>query len=352
MRSYLSNKASTDSKWGSPPSELIVAICILLCAVLATMYLFSQFRKKEKTPPEKVLTSYQVAEAGKNHALDKLRSGSLIPSFGSAVSIFKKHSFQKGAYSVFYDANKTLDTLMIRSYGSINDQACAIEIKCARQWTGTPAQKIEAAVTTRSAVTTFGEIRIDGRDWDLYSDSVCAAGVYGVKSCGTFYQRGYSEIGGGGKAPRKHAGTGIVDYHASSVGYPTTPEEVLGVPPGALDKYKTITMPQLPFNGIVYYIPDGPFTCPDLKGSTGILICHNSKWSATIKNIRGSFNGILIADGVDKVDSGTLIYGAVVTLSEKENSNVFGSGNADIRYSSQIISHVLTSNAVVSWKQL
>ncbi len=341
---------------------LLIAITgFIICATLMRAQFPANLIIKNTLNHKGVVTAFQVAEAGKRHAYDQLCSGSFTPVLGSANSIVRGHPFRKGFYSVYYNANKTLDTLLIRSYGTVGLQSTAIEFVCAIQPITTCINpNIEAAVTTRSAVSTFGNIRIDGRDWDPIDDLVRADGVLGIKSCRTLYQKENSKIGGRGKIPQKGANAGVAEQFASSVGYPTTPEEVLGIPPGSLDRYKTTMLPFMPFYGIVYYIPDGTVTCPDFKGSTGIFICHNSNWSAALSNIKGNFNGILIADRIDKVKEHTLIYGAVVTLSESEYTNAFGDGNADIRYSSMIINNLIndltftsdTTYKVVSWKKV
>ena len=64
-----------------------------------------------------------------------------------------------------------------------------------------------------------------------------------------------------------------------------------------------------PFHGILYV--DGNYTQPP-TGSTGILIVHNSTNTANLGNWNGgTFKGVVVADGINKINGNVSIVGAV-----------------------------------------
>lgn len=64
-----------------------------------------------------------------------------------------------------------------------------------------------------------------------------------------------------------------------------------------------------PFHGIVYV--NGNYTQPP-DGSTGILIVHNASNTANLGNWNGgTFKGVVIADGINKINGNVTIIGAV-----------------------------------------
>lgn len=214
-----------------------------------------------------------------------------------------------------------------------------------------------AAVTSRSDVTVLGNITIDGRDWDPDDPSSSPGdGVPGINFTNAITQSGNAKIGGMGSPPIKNAGIPIVNPINNS---PSTPEEALGLEPGALDGLRSNLMSELPFYDTLIYYIGGDLQAVDLEGSSGILIIHNDTWTAKIKNLKGDFNGIIICDQLDHVTAGSMVYGAIYTLSDTPGGNALGLGNADIRYSSSVIDYitlnvkveVASSYNVVSWKQ-
>lgn len=314
-----------------------------------------------------IVSVFNIAEAGKEHALMLIRNDSITLASGSGISVFSDYPFETGRYSVAYDANAAIDTLWLSSTGTQAGQSARIDVICVfNPVYDTINPSIEAAVTTLSEITTGGDCNIDGRDWDPDLDSVVdTSGLVGVKTCSSLTQQGSSTIGGNGYAPANPAEIGSYETLASSVGYPTTPEEVLGLPVGALDSYKRTTFPPIPFYNQIVYIDatdmhNHEFNCPDLQGSSGILIVHTDGREGSIKNLNGDFNGLIISDRVNHINSNTDIYGAVVTLSPESGTNAFGNGGANIRYSSKIISQVMdscvvvidTTVDVVSWRQV
>ena len=94
-------------------------------------------------------------------------------------------------------------------------------------------------------------------------------------------------------------------------------------------------------------MPNGPpnneWNAGNISGS-GIFIVHNSAHNASIKNANGTYNppsqplgfsGIMIAD--DATHLNLDFWGAIMLLSPNPQGNVFGTGNAVLRFSRQSI---------------
>jgi hypothetical protein len=162
---------------------------------------------------------------------------------------------------------------------------------------------------------------------------------------------------------------------------PVTPEEVLGLPAGALDDYRRTPAefaadPVDPLEGIVYITGDfgtGAGSGPNLDG-TGVLIVHNPLFDprehdphdplydpsrvadpryapARLGNkTGGTFRGLIIADWIDKFTGQASIYGSMMTLSRTHESSL--SGKAHIQYSCaavQLASRTITRPRRLSW---
>lgn len=164
-----------------------------------------------------------------------------------------------------------------------------------------------------------------------------------------------------------------------------TPEEVLGLPSGALDSYKQSgaqyddNQPDT-LSGIIYVTDDFGSTgygSGNIQG-TGILIVHNPNYDprdwdpsdpqyntsaaqahrsdpstygpANIGNINGgTFKGIIIADKINKINGNLKIYGSVMSMTEID-VNIVGAGTAVIKYSCTAVQTV--SNNIVAPKRL
>lgn len=165
-----------------------------------------------------------------------------------------------------------------------------------------------------------------------------------------------------------------VKYGSTTVWH--TPEEVLGLPEGALDSYKQSgeqyneNIPDT-LSGITYVTDDFGSSgagSNNIQG-TGVLVVHNPLFNprehdpedplydeekasdpayapANIGNVNdGTFHGVIIADRIDKIDGNVDIYGSVVSLTEID-VNIIGAGTAEIRYSCTTI-ETITQNLVV-----
>ncbi len=143
-----------------------------------------------------------------------------------------------------------------------------------------------------------------------------------------------------------------------------TPEEVLGLDPGALDEYQQTGQefdadPPDTLSGVTYITDDfgsNGAGSGDIDGS-GVLIVHNPLYDprqhdpsdplydpvvaadpayapATLGNINsGTFNGVVIADRIDKLTGKTKIFGSVVMLRRVDDGRNVATGKVLIQYS-------------------
>jgi hypothetical protein len=308
-------------------------------------------------------TAFNIAEAGKEHALSMLRSDSVTLHPNAGIVLLNDIPFDIGAYTVRCSTNSGLDTVYLQSRGKAAAESVMIAVSC---WRYTVIGKMnyasQAAVTAKADVELLGNIIIDGNDYDSINNiKNPPGGTYAVITCGLYTSR--SKIRAYGKGITDTSSIYVLDsarkQNADTTGYPRTPEEVLGLHGGDLDSFKISAFPAVPFHGIVYIDSAGPKIDFDFKNSTGIFIYHNSTFSATLKNIKGSFKGILICDRIDHVNDTSRILGAIVTLSKDPAGNCFGNGDARIRYSSQILSNLKNYCGrlplfvdIASWREL
>ena len=86
--------------------------------------------------------------------------------------------------------------------------------------------------------------------------------------------------------------------------------------------------------------------------SFGILVVHNANKNARLKNMRGNFYGIIIADDVDKIHG--KVTGNVTVIGDHPRGNCIGNGIGDVHYSSYYIMQMLSSllnnqPKIISW---
>ena len=305
--------------------------------------------------------AFNIAEAGKEHALSLLRLNSAALTPNQDSDILTNIAFDIGSYTVRCITNATMDTIVLRSKGIAGARTATVEVKCLRSTIlAKMSYTFPAAVVAKSNVATSGNITIDGNDWDSTNSSIIGTGIYAISTCGSVSQGGSSNLYGRGYTSGTPPLNEVVNDSADSSGYPTTPEEVLGVSLGSLDSFKTSSLPSTPFHGIVYV--DWPGSGEekfDLNGSSGIFIFHNSTYSAILKPLHGDFKGIIICDQIRNLNSNGTILGAIVTLSSTA-SHTFGNGTPYVRYSSQVlnnldkyINNVAPSSVdVISWREI
>ena len=251
--------------------------------------------------------AFYLAEAGIDRKLQELRVGNV-----NAVS---NATLGDGTYSVTYDST----TKQITATGTDNGVTKTLVAVVSK--TAPPGFK--GAITAVGNIAFNGNISVDGRDHDSSGNLTGDAGTYGASSGGTITQGGSSTIGGNGFSPALPANPAAIEQHADNAF--TTPEAVLGVTAGSLDQYKTSTPPATPMSGIVYYTGDSwvapNFGTPD-NPSTGILIVHNSTSDALLKNVHGSFTGVIITDDLVHINGDAVIIGGVFLQKQTGNTVV------------------------------
>ena len=343
---------------------LIMVVGFLIVFTAMSTLTSSTFSISKVSQRVKSVSAFNIAEAGKEHAIAAIIADMTLAIPYERNMILRNSGLGEGSYTVSCSTNTLKDSIWIRSVGSIHDNSTTIDVICipglvSKQINPT----IDAAVSTRSSFTSTGSIIIDGRNWCHIADTVIDSGISGVRYNGALTQSGNSQIGGKGNAPIRNAFPPIVDPNGRN--NPSTPEEVLGLSSGDLDRYKIESIPSGPlnFNNKILYISpragEEIFMDPDFGGSTGIFIFHNENRTAQLKNIHGDFKGIIIADQVVHVNANALIYGAIFTLSDVEGGNTFGNGNSDIRFSKKLIQQITQDVTVqtgeglqvVSWRQ-
>ena len=335
----------------------ILAIAIILNITLLAFFFATRHTNKVTGVRRVNVTSFNIAEAGKEQLLALLRNRDLRPTPSQTDStVYSDVPFGSGTYTVRYSTNARNDTIRIFSTGKIGGDSASLEVVALltpfkwRNW-------IKGAVTARTTVETSGGIVIDGRDHDTTGGLLGTGGTFGVSSGGSVTVDGSSEIGGGSTPPQTSTIEGeTVDSNIDTTGYPRTPEEVLGLPPGALDSYKVSSCPPTPLSGITYIDKSCKYD------GSGILICHNSTGTASLENYNGTFKGLIIADEDKHVNNNSEILGAVIMLGTAVGGNYFGNGNAEIFYSSLMVEQAIKDAydiannrwaiPVVSWREV
>jgi hypothetical protein len=196
---------------------------------------------------------------------------------------------------------------------------------------------VNGAITAQSDVSSTGSIVIDGRDHTITGALNGAPGTYGISTTGDYVQSGSSLVGGGGIAPANPADTSSFQENVSPTG--SLPWEIMGVTEAWFNaNIPAQSVPPPQNNSGVYYYdpgPDSSWIGVNFGVSSGILIVHNSTNNAVMKNLTGTFVGLIIADAVEHVTGNALIIGALVTTTQA--GNAMGNGNAQILYSSQAL---------------
>jgi hypothetical protein len=318
----------------------VLVLSVIAMIVISSFFFTSRYTIKKGGNRREKIDVLNIAEAGKEEALAMLRSKAFNPAANQNRLLFSNEPFSAGTYSVSCSSNVTLDTVYISSTGTVGPSSITIDVVASiapapwRKW-------IRGALTARTAVDLLGNIEIDGRDYDTTGATGLllspVGGIFGVSSGGAVNQGGSSDVGGHTTAPTNTKLTGVtVQENIDTTGYPTTPEEVLGLPPGALDAYKTSSCPPSGYKGIIY-------TDKACEFAGGIYICHNSSGTASLGNYHGNFKGLIIADMDSHINGGATILGAIIFLGKSTGGNCIGNGGATIHYSSQMLNEVTSA---------
>jgi hypothetical protein len=341
----------------------VVSVGIILNVVFVTVY-FTVSHTQKVSGTKKIKTSVlSTAEAGKEKLYGEIAYKKFTPVENKRVTAYENYALKNSNFTVTCSSNMSKDTLYISSNGKENDKSSIIDViaRIAPDINlGFPP--IRGAVTARSNITLKGNIEVDGREYDTNGVLIAGKmGVYGVSSCTQVLVDGSSAIGGSNVAPvgaKDTAGlwNSIGQNNAPLDTRFDSPEAFLGLAPGALDAYKTTTLPD-PVKGLIYLTSDYVGPVHFSPGSSGILIVHNNSKTSQLHINEGVYKGIIICDQMTKVNGNADILGAVVTLVEGEVST-FGNGSATIHYSSAVLnklaeycSNVKKKVTELSWKE-
>jgi type II secretory pathway pseudopilin PulG len=243
-----------------------------------------------------------------------------------------------------------------------------------------------AAVVANSPVETLGSIIVDGNDYDadLGPGGVpirVGNGVLGIASTEGITMSGASLVGGQGVAPAPAPinGTTTSPNHTFPTGFPSTPDEALGLRNDTLKKaaqragtYFTsiadyeayVGNGSAPSGAIIFIEPSsvdtGSFQISgnnaQINSRPSILVIHNSSKTGEVFQVHGNFKGLMLADQVTRVNAGTLLLGAVMTFSESLAGNTFGNGNSEILFSSEALANLPQPSdgavRVLSWRKI
>ncbi|MFW5812973.1 MAG: hypothetical protein ACOCXC_01490 [Fibrobacterota bacterium] len=344
----------------------VLMVVVILNITMALVYYTVNSSVKKSGERRVSVATLNSAEAAKEKLYAKIRSGEFKPIPGKRVHVFADLSYGKGTHSVSCSTNMTGDTLFISASGKERNGEKNIEIVSVYSSPfDLPAPNIRGAVTARNHTRLNGGFVADGRDYDsILANGKVGPGVYGVSSCKTLNLQGSSKVGGNGRTPKskkqfekiRHL---VSEEYASVTSLFDSPEAILGLSPGELEKYKVDKLPSAPFHGI-YYLTENPGPIHFGNFSSGILILSNSTKTLKLKaNGGGKFKGIIIADNIDKINGNVDILGAVVMLSDTKNVNNNANGSATVYYSSRVLNNLgqychnmKKTLQEVSWKEL
>lgn len=316
----------------------VILLAIILNLVFMAVYM-AVSRTQKVTGKNRVTTSaLTIAEAGKERLYGEISHKIFTPTPGAKVTAYTNIPLGNGFFTVSVLSNLAMDRIWVESIGKVNALQTKIECEATIQPEidfSFPAG-VGAAIVANGDVSLLGNITIDGRDHDT-NGVVIGPGGFGVSTCDRLSVGGSSSVGGKGIAPgKKGAEPGTYEEYVPEDSRFDSPEAFLGLPPGALDKYKT-TSPTLPIQGIVY-LTSSDYDLKHLGDSYGILIVHNVFGNANLKINQGDFKGLIIVDQMNKINGNAVIKGAVVTL--RKATSTFGNGNAQILYSSMILNNL------------
>ncbi len=314
-----------------------------------------------------VCGSRNLAHSGANVSLSNL---TMNHSYRGSVSA----DLSDGSYSatcVKMPATTNAKIVATGTYeGTTHNVEVIVELYC---------EGLKSAITAKPWVKTLGTLDVDGRDYDENENIIPNEGGLAIVSTQTITRGGNSKYGGTNElgqdfVPSTDFDPSLIEENASfDGGFPISPDAVVGVDDGTLkaiaqsgvggSQYATdpddIT---IPLRGVTYLeLPDGgTWLSPNLTdghcgfdcNSSGILVVHNANKNAVLKNMRGSFYGLIIADDVDKIHG--KVTGNVTVIGDSPSGNCIGNGTGDVHYSSyyimQALSDLLNNQPkIISW---
>ena len=350
-----------DPDHGESGAALIFVIVIAaICAIACSVTFKATTRLVQSTGSKRVdAVAFNIAEAGKEHAIAQLRTVAYRPHSNGVDSIFTSQAFDVGYYTVRCSANVRTDTLWIRSYGFSATQQRCIEAKVRKS--GMPPfnpRGILGAITANTSVEFTGNMVVDGCDHSDNGHANGLAGNYAISTTGTVNPAGSTSFGGMGCPPAAHPHdpvcAGAFQEGISSSDIPSEPWDVLGVTEDELDQYRT--EPSRTYTGAGIYYLTGDAGTVHFSDASGILIIHDANGTADFLANHGTFTGLIICDDVSKLAGNVTLIGAMVIISTADK---VGAGGANVLYSQSVIDNLRSYCGAgnknidqISWREL
>jgi hypothetical protein len=88
-----------------------------------------------------------------------------------------------------------------------------------------------------------------------------------------------------------------------------------------------------------------------------VIIHHTDAGDAVMKNVHGSFKGLIFADFVEHLNGDFTLLGALMSFADEAYGNTFGNGSANILYSSEVLMNLPSAGPperrarVLSWSR-
>jgi len=311
--------------------------------------------------------SRNLAHSGANVALKNITSDR---TYHGTVS----GSFSGGSYTATCSKVPATTNSKILATGTYSQASRSVQVIVQLY-----PKNFRGAITTNPPVQTLGTLNVDGRDYDQNENIIPNQGGLAILSASTITRGGNSKYGGTNDsgtdfAPVTNFDPSLIQQNASfDNGFPVSPDAVVGVDEGTLkaiaqsgaggSQYATdASKIKIPLKGVTYVeLPNnGTWTSPNFTycscgfdyNSFGILVVHNANKNASLKDMRGSFYGIIIADGVDKIHG--KVVGNVTVIGPQASGNCIGNGTGDVDYSSYYLAQALSNLSgsqpkIVSW---
>jgi len=235
------------------------------------------------------------------------------------------------------------------------------------------------AIVANAQVDLSGNITVDGNDWDITGSKTVGPGVHAVVSDENITIGGASASGGNGTAPPKSGeGANSLDpSHVFTGGFPTGPDEAMEGKAGTLkaialasntyfktqdsyNAYISANGGNMPGGKVIYVETDStspPFELGNtMNTEPSVLVVHSSTSDTLMKNVHGQFKGVIFADAIDHINSGTDILGMMMAFSNSKIGNDFGNGNSTVKFSSAVLRNLPSFRpdacTVLDWRKI
>lgn len=107
---------------------VVIAIAFIISILMVIVSKNTQLSVKYSGDRRINVALLNLAEAGKEDALAKLRSGAVVPVKGSTIVVIDSVAMNKGYYHVTCTSNGTGDTCFLDSYAHLGGKQCSIHI--------------------------------------------------------------------------------------------------------------------------------------------------------------------------------------------------------------------------------